>query len=174
MEELLNRRLSRLMLAQETAKSPGAKVDRAFGFLPDLILIDGGKGQLRRAADVLKSFGLEQKVPIVGLAKRHEELFQLKKRNSIILPRNSQALFLVQRVRDEAHRFALSHHRTQRRRSGITSKLDTIQGIGPARRKALLQTFGDLDGIRSAEVEEIETVPGINRDLAERVKAEIA
>ncbi len=174
MEELLNRRLSRWALAQETAKSPGAKLDRAFGILPDLILIDGGKGQLSRAADVLKSFGLGQKVPIVGLAKRHEELFRLKKRDPIILPRNSQALFLVQRVRDEAHRFALSHHRTQRRRSGITSKLDTIQGIGPARRKALLQTFGDLDGIRSAEVEEIETVPGINRDLAERVKAEIA
>ena len=174
MEELLNRRLSRWALSQETAKSPGAKVDQAFGLLPNLILIDGGKGQLRRAADVLKSFGLDEKVPIVGLAKRHEELFQLKRRDPIILPRNSQALFLVQRVRDEAHRFALSHHRTQRRRSGITSQLDTIQGIGPARRKALLQTFGDLDGIRSAEIEEIETIPGINRDLAERVKAEIA
>ena len=174
MEELLNRRFRRWTLSQEAAKGPGAKVDQAFGFLPDLILIDGGKGQLRRAADVLKSFGLEGKVPIVGLAKRHEELFQLKVRDPIILPRNSQALFLVQRVRDEAHRFALSHHRTQRRRSGITSQLDTIQGIGPARRKALLQTFGDLDGIRSAEVEEIETIPGINRDLAERVKAEIA
>ena len=173
MEELLNRRFRRWVLTQEAAKGPGAKLDRAFGLLPDLILIDGGKGQLRRAADVLRSFGLEDKVPIVGLAKRHEELFRLNRPDPVILPRNSQALFLVQRVRDEAHRFALSHHRSQRRRSRLTSQLDTIQGIGPARRKALLQTFGDLEGIRSAEVEEIETVRGINRDLAERVKAEV-
>ena len=174
MEELLNRRLNRWELSQEAAKAPGGKLDRAFGLLPDLMLIDGGKGQLRRAADVLKSFGLDGKVPIVGLAKRHEELFRLHRRDPVILPRNSQALFLVQRVRDEAHRFALRHHRTQRRRSGLTSQLDGIQGIGPARRNALLKAFGDLEGIRAANVEEIETVPGINRQLAERVKAEIA
>lgn len=174
MEEMLNRRFRRWELSQEAIKGPGTKLDRAFGLLPDLILIDGGKGQLRRAADVLKSFGLDNKVSIVGLAKRHEELFRLNRPDPIILPRNSQALFLVQRVRDEAHRFALSHHRTQRRRSSLTSQLDTIQGIGPARRKALLQTFGDLEGIRSAEVEDIETIPGINRELAKRVKAEIA
>ncbi len=174
MEELLSRRFRRWRLSQEAAEGPGAKLDKAFGFLPDLVLIDGGKGQLRRVAEVLKSFGLEDKVPVVGLAKRHEELFAENGRDPIILPRNSQALFLVQRVRDEAHRFALSHHRTQRRRSGIGSKLDTIPGIGPARRKALLETFGDLDGIRSAAVDDIEAVPGINRELAERVKAEIA
>jgi excinuclease ABC subunit C len=173
MEELLSRRFRRWELSQEAAKGPGAKLDRAFGFLPDLVLIDGGKGQLRRAADMLKLFGLDDKVPIVGLAKRHEELFQLKRRDPVILPRNAQALYLLQRVRDEAHRFALSHHRSQRRRSGIASRLDTIQGIGPARRKALLQTFGDLDGIRSAEIDDIESVPGINRELAERVKSEI-
>ena len=174
MEELLSRRLNRWELSQEAAQTPGGKLDRAFGFLPDLMLIDGGKGQLRRAADVLKSFGLDGKIPIVGLAKRHEELFRLNRRDPVILPRNSQALFLVQRVRDEAHRFALSHHRTQRRRSSLTSQLDGIQGIGPARRKALLETFVDLEGIRAAEVEDIESVPGINRQLAERVKAEIA
>ena len=174
MEELLKRRFSRWELSQETAKGPGAKLDRAFGVLPELILIDGGKGQLGRAADVLKSFGLEGKVPIVGLAKRHEEIFRLNRADPLILPRNSQALFLVQRVRDEAHRFALSHHRTQRRRSGLTSRLDTIQGIGPARRKALLQAFGDLEGLRSAGVGEIEGIHGINRKLAERVKTEIA
>jgi len=174
MEELLKRRFSRWELSQETAKGPGAKLDRAFGVLPELILIDGGKGQLGRAADVLKSFGLEGKVPIVGLAKRHEEIFRLNRADPLILPRNSQALFLVQRVRDEAHRFALSHHRTQRRRSGLTSRLDTIQGIGPARRKALLQAFGDLEGLRSAGVGEIEGIRGINRELAERVITEIA
>ena len=80
----------------------------------------------------------------------------------------------MQRIRDEAHRFALSHHRTQRRKAGVGSQLDAIQGIGPARRKALLKAFGDVDGIRSARVEELETVPGINRELAERVKAEIS
>ena len=92
----------------------------------------------------------------------------------LLLPRNSQALFLVQGVRDEAHRFALSHHRTPRRRSGITSRLDPIQGSGPARRKALLQAFGDLEGLRSAGIGEIEGIRGINRKLAERVKTEIA
>ena len=174
MEELLSRRFRRWQDSQAELDKPGAKPDRAFGFLPNLILVDGGKGQLGRAVAVLDSFDLSQKVPIVGLAKRHEELYLPGRANPTILPRNSQALFLVQRIRDEAHRFALSHHRTQRRKGGITSQLDAIQGIGPARRKALLQAFGDVEAIRSAVVEEIETVPGINRELAERVKAEIA
>ena len=123
---------------------------------------------------MLKRFDLVDRVPIVGLAKRHEEMFVPDRRNPVLLKRNSQALFLVQRIRDEAHRFALSHHRTQRRKAGVASQLDAIQGIGPAKRKALLETFGDVNAIRAAPVEEIESVPGINRKLAERVKAEIA
>jgi excinuclease ABC subunit C len=173
MEELLHRRFRRWQSTQEDAERPGAKLDRAFGFLPDLILIDGGKGQLGRAVQVLEGFGLAEQVRIVGLAKRHEELYQPGLPDPLILDRRSQALYLIQRIRDEAHRFALSHHRSQRKQSGLASQLDSIEGIGPARRKALIQAFGDLEAIREAELGELAAVPGISRQLAERVKAEL-
>jgi excinuclease ABC subunit C len=174
MEELMHRRFRRWKSAQEDSQRPGVKLDRAFGLLPDLVLVDGGKGQLARAVAVLKSFDLEGRVRIVGLAKRHEELYLPDRTDPLILDRRSQALFLVQRIRDEAHRFALGHHRTQRKQKGLASQLDAIEGIGPARRKALLKAFGDLDGIRQAEIGDLASVPGISRQLAERVKAEIA
>jgi excinuclease ABC subunit C len=174
MEELLNRRFRRWKLSLDEAEKPGGKLDRAFGFLPDLVLIDGGKGQLGRAVEILEKFELSEKIFLVGLAKRHEELYLPSRRDPLVLPRRSQGLFLVQRIRDEAHRFALQHHRSQRKRSGLTSQLDGIAGIGPARRRALLQAFGDVDGLRKAEVDEIEAVRGISRELAERLKAEIA
>ncbi len=174
MEEVLHRRFRRYRASLEQAEQPGGKLDRAFGHLPDLILVDGGKGQLARAVEVLHSFDLIGTVPIAGLAKRHEELFLPGRIDPVILPRNSQGLFLVQRVRDEAHRFALQHHRTRRKRSSLSSQLDTIEGIGPARRKALLSAFGDLEALRQADVGAIQSVKGISRELAERVKAEIA
>jgi excinuclease ABC subunit C len=174
MEELLNRRFRRWKLSLDEAEKPGGKLDRAFGFLPNLVLIDGGKGQLGRAVEILEKFELSEKIFLVGLAKRHEELYLPSRRDPLVLPRRSQGLFLVQRIRDEAHRFALQHHRSQRKRSGLTSQLDGIAGIGPARRRALLQAFGDVDGLRKAEVDEIEAVRGISRELAERLKAEIA
>jgi excinuclease ABC subunit C len=90
-----------------------------------------------------------------------------------LLPRRSQALYLVQRVRDEAHRFALSHHKTRRRRAGLASQLDEIEGIGPAKRKALIKAFGDVKSIREADVEAIAALPGISLKLAKRVKAEL-
>ena len=174
MEELIHRRFRRFKSAQEDSQRPGVKLDRAFGFLPDLVLIDGGKGQLGRAVAVLNGFGLADRVRMVGLAKRNEELYLPGRTDPLILDRRSQALFLVQRIRDEAHRFALGHHRTQRKKSGLASQLDAIEGIGPARRKALLMAFGDLDGIREADIAALSSVPGISPQLAERVKAEIA
>ncbi len=174
MEELMHRRFRRFNSAQEDSQRPGVKLDRAFGFLPDLVLIDGGKGQLGRAVAVLNGFGLADRVRMVGLAKRNEELYLPGRTDPLILDRRSQALFLVQRIRDEAHRFALGHHRTQRKKSGLASQLDAIEGIGPARRKALLIAFGDLDGIREADIAALSSVPGISPQLAERVKAEIA
>ena len=174
MEELMHRRFRRWKSAQEDSQRPGVKLDRAFGLLPDLVLVDGGKGQLARAVAVLTGFGLASRVRIVGLAKRHEELYLPDRTDPLILDRRSQALFLVQRIRDEAHRFALGHHRTQRKQSGLASQLDAIEGIGPARRKALLKAFGDLNGIREADIVDLTSVPGISRQLAERVKAEIA
>jgi excinuclease ABC subunit C len=172
MEEVLERRFRRWQAARQEAEKPGAKPDRAFGWLPDLLIVDGGKGQLARAVVVLGRFGLGGQVTLVALAKGHEELYLPEKADPLILPRRSQGLYLLQRIRDEAHRFALGHHRTQRM-SSIASRLDGIPGIGPSRRRALMRSFGDVEAIRRAEVEELMKVPGINRELAERVKAEL-
>lgn len=170
MEEVLKRRFRRWQAAQEQARQPGSKMDTAFGMLPDLLIVDGGKGQLSRARAVLEAFGLAEQVPVFGLAKGHEELFRPGQTDALILPRRSQALFLLQRIRDEAHRFALRQHRTQRRKKGTASKLDAIAGIGPSRRRALLQAFGGLEGLRAADVNDLAAVPGISKELAQRVK----
>lgn len=173
MEELLNRRFRRWQSSNEKASEPGGKLDQAFGLLPDLLIVDGGKGQLGRAAKVLDKYGLVEEVPLAGLAKGHEELYLLGELDPVILPRQSEGIYLLQRIRDEAHRFALRQHRTQRRHKSLASRLDSISGIGPARRKSLLRTFGDLEGIRQAKVEELMAIPGVTKSLAERVKAEL-
>jgi excinuclease ABC subunit C len=152
MEEILGRRFRRWQIANEEAGKPGGKLDKSFGLLPDLLIVDGGKGQLSRACKILEEHNLKERVPVVGLAKGHEELYLPDRADPVILPRRSQGLYLVQRIRDEAHRFALRQHRTQRRRGGLASKLDSINGVGPARRKALIKTFGDLEGIRQASL----------------------
>ncbi len=174
MREVLERRFRRW---QETSvaegsegRRPGEKVDESFQMLPDLLMVDGGRGQLGVAVQVLEAFGLRERVPVVALAKQQEELFLPGRAESLLLPRNSQALFLVQRVRDEAHRFALSHHRTRRTKVGLASQLEMIKGIGAARRKALLARFGSLDAIRAASIEELTAVRGIPRSVAEAIK----
>jgi len=138
-----------------------------------LLIIDGGKGQLGVAVEVLKQFGLFGRVPVCGLAKQQEEIFLPGQPTPILLPRRSQALYLVQRVRDEAHRFALSRHRVRRGKIGLASQLDAIPGIGPARRKALLRRFGSLDGIREATLDELSNVRGMTRAAAEALKANL-
>ncbi|MEJ5221911.1 MAG: helix-hairpin-helix domain-containing protein, partial [Tepidiforma sp.] len=140
--------------------------------LPDLVIIDGGKGQLSAAREVMQELGVHH-IPVVGLAKRHEEIFVPDDDEPIILPRGSEALFLVQRIRDEAHRFAITFHRQVRGKSSIQSALDTIPGIGPKRKKALLKKFGSVKAIREADVDEIAATVGFTRALAERVKAEL-
>lgn len=173
MEEVLMRRFRRWQTAQEESRKPGGKLDPAFGRLPDLLIVDGGKGQLGRAVGVLGSFGLGGQVRLAGLAKGHEEIYLPDHRDPLVLPPRSDALFLIQRIRDEAHRVALTQHRTQRRSTALVSKLDSIPGIGPSRRKALVQAFGDVEAIREAAVEDLMGVPGISRQLAERVKSEL-
>ncbi len=173
MEEILQRRFRRWHVAREKAAEPGGKLDAAFGMLPNLLIVDGGKGQLGRALNVLREHDLEDKVPVTGLAKSNEELYLPGERDPVLLPRRSQALYLVQRVRDEAHRFALSHHKTRRRKVGLASQLDEIEGIGPARRKTLIKAFGDVKSIREADVEAIAALPGISLELAKRVKEEL-
>jgi len=172
MEEVLTRRFRRWQSAQEAAAQPGSKPDASFAFLPDLLIVDGGKGQLSRAVAVLQKVGLFGKVPVVGLAKEHEELFFPDKPDSLLL-RHSQALYLIQRIRDEAHRFAITAHRKRRAKQGMASALDSIPGIGPARRKSLLKHFGSVDKIREASVVELTAAPGITQALAESVKAHL-
>ncbi|MCK4741969.1 MAG: excinuclease ABC subunit UvrC, partial [Anaerolineales bacterium] len=170
MEEILGRRFRRWQIANEEAGKPGGKLDKSFGLLPDLLIVDGGKGQLSRACKILEEHNLKERVPVVGLAKGHEEFHLPDRADPVILPRRSQGLYLVQRIRDEAHRFALRQHRTQRRRGGLASKLDSITGVGPARRKALLKTFGDLEGIRQASLEDLVGISGITLKTAEQIQ----
>jgi excinuclease ABC subunit C len=174
MEEALRRRFNRWKSAQEAADTPGKKPDRSFASLPDLLIVDGGKGQLSRAVKVLEDFGLTEKVPVAGLAKREEEIFLPGRARSVLLSRKSEGLYLVQRVRDEAHRFAITAHRKRRSKLGLASQLDAIPGIGQVRRKALLSHFGSIDAIRSASLEELSAAPKMNEHLAETVKANLS
>jgi excinuclease ABC subunit C len=171
MEEMLTRRFRRWRAGQELAGEPGSKPDASFSFLPDLVIIDGGKGQLSRAVNVLQKFELFDKVPVAGLAKQNEELFLPYKSEPVKLPRHSQALYLVQRIRDEAHRYGITAHRKKRQKLGLASQLDSIPGIGPARRKALLKHFGSVDKIRQATVEDLRAV--VPEDAANSIKAHL-
>jgi excinuclease ABC subunit C len=166
MEEVLRRRFKRWQAAQKQAELPGKKPDASFSRLPDLLIVDGGKGQLSRAVQVMDDFGLLGKFPVAGLAKQNEELFVHGRTKGLLLPRKSEGLFLLQRIRDEAHRFAITAHRKRRSREGITSILDIIPGIGPVKRRALIAHFGSVDKIRSASIEELTAVKGINEGLA--------
>ncbi len=138
--------------------------------LPDLLVMDGGKGQLNAALDAARALGFEQ-LPIVSLAKREEEVFLPGRSEGLRLPRRSSGLKVLQRARDEAHRFGLAYSRQRRTRRIVTSELLEIPGIGPARRRALLERFGSLAGVKSATVEEIASVSGFSTRLAERVLA---
>ncbi|HIQ05529.1 MAG TPA: excinuclease ABC subunit UvrC, partial [Anaerolineae bacterium] len=175
MREVLRRRFRRAV-EKENASDPGSKArasDAAWKLLPNLLLVDGGKGQLNVAVEVLEEFGLSEVVPAVGLAKRHEELFVPGRSDPIVLPPGSQGLFLVQRIRDEAHRFAVTYHRSRRRQRTTTSVLDDIPGIGPKRRQALLRRFGSLEAIRQASLEELAAVPGMTWSAAQAVKDQL-
>ena len=160
---------SRLFIsAQETANEPGTKVDPSFSLLPDLIIIDGGKGQLGRAVQVLEKVELLDKIPVIGLAKQQEEIFFPHRSDSLMLPRHSQGLYLIQRIRDEAHRYGITAHRKKRQKLGMASQLDSIPGIGPARRKALLKHFGSIDKIREASIQDLRAV--VPEDTALSIK----
>ena len=173
MAEILSRRFKRWQAAQEAQQSPGAKPDPGFALLPDLLIVDGGKGQLSQAITVLDQFGLGSRVTIAGLAKQQEELFLPGRSESLILPRHSQGLYLLQRIRDEAHRFAITAHRKKRTREGLASRLEKISGIGPGRRKMLLDRFGSIERIYQASIEELSSLPGITSKIAKELKAQL-
>jgi excinuclease ABC subunit C len=166
LQEVLTRRLERL---ESALRREDADIgDRSFSSRPDLILIDGGKGQLGAALEVIESAGFAD-IPTFALAKEREEIFAPGRAEPIVQERNSPGMFLVQRIRDEAHRFAITHHRKVRSRKALTSPLDSVEGIGPARKRALLRHFGSIDAIRQAPVEEI-IEQGIPERLAARLK----
>lgn len=154
MQEVIERRYSRLL--EEERK------------LPDLILIDGGKGQLSAAYEILKKLGLKDQ-PVIGLAKKEEEIFKPESTEPVIISHRSPALQLLQRVRDEAHRFAVSYHRKLRSRRLTHSLLDKIPGVGPKRRKALLRHFGSLGEIKKANITKLKEVEGISGKTARKI-----
>ncbi|MCD6376837.1 MAG: excinuclease ABC subunit C [Caldisericaceae bacterium] len=154
MREVVRRRYERLLKEKKR--------------LPDLIVVDGGKGQLSSALTVLTQLGLEEQ-PIIGLAKRLEEVFVPFEKESILLPRNSSALKLLQQIRDEAHRFAVSYHRKRRKKRTLTSQLDQIQGIGPKRRQKLLTVFGSVKNIASCSKEELMSKAHLPEKVAEQI-----
>jgi excinuclease ABC subunit C len=164
MKEVVGRRFRRAAEADEEQEGKWTA-------LPDLVIIDGGKGQLNAALEALDAVGMH--VPITGLAKENEELFLPGQPDPILLPRDSQALYLVQRVRDEAHRFAITFHRQRRSKATFQSRLDEIPGVGPKRKKALLRTFGSVKAIKEAPIEELSKVDGISKTLAEQIKSAI-
>ena len=162
MEEAIGRRMTRLA---------GHDDDASLGARPSLVVIDGGKGQLAAAQRAMKAAGVD--VPMVSLAKRIEEVFVPGRSEPILMPEDSPGLRLLQQVRDEAHRFALRHHRARRGKGMTASALDSLPGIGPARRRAILQHFGSPERFMSASREELEAVPGlppkVARDLYEHL-----
>jgi excinuclease ABC subunit C len=163
-QEVLRRRFRRARAGEE-----GSEEELRWR-LPDLVIVDGGRGQVSAAKEVLDELGL-QDLPLAGLAKEREELFLPGRAEPVLLSPTSPALYLVQRIRDEAHRFAITYHRDLRARSTVRSAFDDLPGVGPKRRRALLRVFGSVKRVREAPVEQIAAVPGISRALAERIKA---
>lgn len=154
LQEITERRYKRLL-------SEGKK-------LPDLILVDGGKGQLSEVKKILNNLNLE--LPIISIAKKEEEIFKPEVHKPIILPSNSEAIFLLQRIRDEAHRFAVTYHRRIRSKELRNSKLDIIPGIGAKRKRLLLEHFKSIEDIRNASRVEISKIPGFGDKIAEKIK----
>ena len=166
MREVINRRFSRLVENKNTVEK---KLD-SFHKQPDLVLIDGGKGQLSSALQIMNKLGISD-LPIAGIAKREEELFLPYTEESIVLNKSSQGLYLIQRIRDEAHRFAVTYHRNLRQRKSNKSRLDQIEGIGSVKRKALIKKFKSVENIKNANVEDISQIKYINIELAKHIKA---
>jgi len=146
---------------------------KKFAYVPGLVVVDGGPPQVAAAQRALDELGIDD-VPVCGLAKRLEEVWLPGQEDPVILPRTSEGLYLLQRIRDEAHRFAITHHRSRRSKSMVESLLDDVPGLGEVRRKSLLKRFGSLKKLRAATVEEIAEVPGIGTRTAESIVAALA
>ena len=183
MYEVLSRRLRRLLEDREqmaaaaepdgevtgTLVDPTTGAPRKFAYAPHLIVVDGGAPQVHAAQQVLEEFGLDDEVALCGLAKRLEEVWLPDEEWPVILPRTSEGLYLLQRLRDEAHRFAITFHRSKRSKAMVESVLDDVPGLGEVRRKALLKKFSSVRALRRASAEEIAELPGFGPKLATQV-----
>jgi len=167
MREVISRRFSRL-----AADVGSAEWNESFAATPNLVVIDGGKGQLSAALAAMQELELPR-VAVISLAKRIEEVFVPGRSEPILLPRESPALQLLQRIRDEAHRFAITFHRQRRDVAARASMFDQLDGVGPARRRALLQHFGSAERVVEATQEELEGVPGVPAKTARRIYAQL-
>jgi excinuclease ABC subunit C len=162
MAEVISRRFARL--ADDT--------DPSFAATPNLVVIDGGKGQLSAALAAMQAYDLPR-VAVIALAKRIEEVFVPGQSEPILLSRHNPGLQLLQRIRDEAHRFALGFHRQRRESRGFSSLFDDLEGVGPARRRALIQHFGSVEEMAAASMEELEGVPGVPAAVGRRIYAQL-
>ena len=156
-------------MADTLTAAPKAK----FAYPPNLVVVDGGKPQVTAASRALEDLGITD-VYVVGLAKRLEEVWVPESDFPVILPRSSQALFLLQRIRDEAHRFAITFHRQKRGKSMTASVLDSVPGLGPAKQKALLKHFGSVRRLKQADAAALQEVPGIGPSMAAALQAALA
>ena len=178
-QEVLRRRFKRLASVRGKGRTDQDLVqivdgasptgNDSWGIVPDLVLIDGGKGHLSAALEVFLELGIDF-IPLASIAKENEWLYVPQMPEPIALPSNSQALYLVQRIRDEAHRFAITYHRKLRSKDSISSSVDVVPGIGPKRKRMLMRRFGSINGIKDAAMEDIAAVPGMTRSLAARLK----
>ena len=165
MAEVVRRRLMNL-LKEESDQSNDAS---SFSYPPQLLLVDGGKGQLSATVAVLKELNLFERIPVASLAKRNEEIFLPGKSEPVILPRNSESLYLLQRIRDESHRFAITYHRQLRKREMKDSVLDGVSGLGPSRRARLIKEFGSINKIRQATLEDLLKLTWLPEEVAKSV-----
>ena len=166
MEEVLTRRLTNYL--DQKAK-PVDQRDGKFSYPPQLLLVDGGKGQLGVAVRVLENLGLADEIPVASLAKQFEEVFLPGRSDPVELPRQGEGLYLLQRIRDESHRFAIGFHRQLRDKRAVTSALDGIKGLGPARKKQLVKEFGGVNAVKKADLETLKNLPWLPDEVCERV-----
>jgi excinuclease ABC subunit C len=188
MHEVITRRFRRLLDEQSRGSEVALSGDgdegpmlvdpetgrpRKFAYAPGLVVVDGGPPQVAAARDALAQLGIDD-IPVCGLAKRLEEVWLPGEPDPVIMARSSEGLYLLQRVRDEAHRFAIAHHRSRRSKSMVESLLDDVPGLGEVRRKTLLKHFGSLKKLRAASVDDIAQVPGIGARTAAAIKDAVA
>jgi excinuclease ABC subunit C len=190
MHEVITRRFRRLLDERmDTPELSGGEVDaddrgpmlvdpetgrpRKFAYVPGLVVVDGGPPQVAAAQRALDELGIDD-VPLCGLAKRLEEVWVPGEADPVILPRSSEGLYLLQRIRDEAHRFAITHHRSRRSKTMVESLLDDVPGLGEVRRKTLIKHFGSLRKLRAATIDEIAEVPGIGTRTATAIAEAVA